>query len=169
MYIEKVSDQKQIDIVATLACKIWHEYFTPIIGKAQVEYMLEKFQSTKSIEQQIKNGFIYFLLINNAEPIGYAGIFIKDSELFLSKLYVVLAERNKGFGKQVIVFLEDLALEQGAKKITLTVNKNNSNTIDAYQKMGFINVESVIKNIGENFVMDDYIMEKNLHRPFSNK
>ncbi len=169
MYITKVSDEKQIELVAALACEIWHEYFTPIIGKAQVEYMLEKFQSKKSIEQQIQNGFIYFLMINNAEPIGYAGIIIKDRELFLSKLYVVSAQRNKGFGKQVVVFLEDLALEQGAEKITLTVNKNNSNTIGAYQKMGFINVESVIKNIGENFVMDDFKMEKNLHRPFVNK
>ena len=162
MYIAKVSDEKQIELVAALACEIWHEYFTPIIGKSQVEYMLEKFQSKKSIEQQIQNGFIYFLMINNAEPIGYTGIIIKDRELFLSKLYVVSAQRNKGFGKQVVVFLEDLALEQGAKKITLTVNKNNSNTIGAYQKMGFINVESVIKDIGENFVMDDYKMEKNL-------
>ena len=162
MYIAKVSDEKQIELVAALACEIWHEYFTPIIGKSQVEYMLEKFQSKKSIEQQIQNGFIYFLMINNAEPIGYTGIIIKDRELFLSKLYVVSAQRNKGFGKQVVVFLEDLALEQGAKKITLTVNKNNSNTIGAYQKMGFINVESVIKDIGENFVMDDYKLEKNL-------
>ena len=64
MYITKVSDEKQIELVAALACEIWHEYFTPIIGKSQVEYMLEKFQSKKSIEQQIQNGFIYFLMIN---------------------------------------------------------------------------------------------------------
>ena len=162
MLIKKVSDEKQIELVAELAHTIWHEYFTPIIGKAQVAYMLEKFQSKKSITQQIQNGIIYFVMINNSQPIGYTGVSLKDRELFLSKLYIISAERNKGFGRQTMTFLEQLAHEQGTQKITLTVNKNNSDTIRAYQKMGFINTGPVIQDIGENFVMDDYKMEKPL-------
>lgn len=165
MLITKVSDEKQIELVAELAQTIWHEHFTPIIGKAQVEYMLEKFQSKESITQQIQNGFIYFVMINNTQPIGYAGVTLKDSDLFLSKLYIISAERNKGFGRQTLSFLEQLAVEQGAQKIILTVNKNNLNTIRAYQKMGFINSGPVIQDIGENFVMDDYKMEKIIKSP----
>jgi len=53
MLIEKVSDEIQIVTIECLAYEIWNEYFTPIIGKAQVDYMLEKFQSKKVITEQI--------------------------------------------------------------------------------------------------------------------
>lgn len=163
MLITKVADVKRVEIVADLADTIWHEYFTPIIGKAQVNYMLEKFQSKESIIQQIHNGVVYFLMIDNSEPIGYAAIVLKNRELFLSKFYIISSERSKGFGKQTIQFLEQLAMGQNADKICLTVNKDNLNTIKAYEKMGFVNLGSVIKSIGEDFVMDDFKMEKYLH------
>ncbi len=164
MLITKVADEEQVEIVVELAHTIWHEYFTPIIGKAQVDYMLEKFQSKESIIQQIRSGVVYFLMIHNSESIGYAAIILKDREVFLSKFYIISAERNKGFGKQSMIFLEQLAMGQNAQKISLTVNKNNFNTIQAYQKMGFVNLGSIIQNIGKDFVMDDYKMEKRLNK-----
>ncbi len=122
--------------------------------------MLEKFQSKKSLRQQRKDGFTYFLLMNHSQPIGYTGVQLKNNELFLSKFYLLLEERHKGFGRQAMDFLEQFALKQHVRKITLTVNKNNLDTINAYTKMGFVNLGSVIQNIGHEFVMDDYKMEK---------
>ena len=162
MLIIKVSDVKQLEIVVELADTIWHEYFTPIIGKDQVDYKLKKFQSKESITQQIHDGVVYFLLMEDTVPIGYVGIIIKNSELFLSKFYILSAERNKGFGKQVIKFLEQLAIGYERHNISLTINKNNINTIKAYQKMGFINLGAIVQDIGDGFVMDDYKMEKNI-------
>lgn len=46
-----------------------------------------------------------------------------------------------------------------AKKIQLTVNKHNINSINAYKKWGFKTIDSVVTDIGSGFVMDDYIME----------
>lgn len=57
--------------------------------------------------------------------------------------------------------LEEIMLfTDGLESIYLTVNKNNTNTISAYIKLGFEIVDSIITDIGSNFVMDDYIMEK---------
>ncbi|MDX2503120.1 MAG: GNAT family N-acetyltransferase [Gammaproteobacteria bacterium] len=162
MFIEKASDEDQIEIIERLACEIWNEYFTPIIGKDQVDYMLKKFQSKRVISEQIKQGYLYFLIKNNSAPIGYLGILPKDNQLLLSKFYITLAERNKGYGRKAIEFLEKLAIEKKANKITLTVNKNNSDTIKAYKKLGFTSIRAVVKDIGNHFVMDDYIMEKEL-------
>ncbi len=162
MLINKVSNDEQLAHVVTLADTIWREHFTAIIGTAQVDYMLHKFQSSKSITQQIHHGFIYFLMSENNTPIGYAALKVEDRELFLSKFYILLSERNKGFGRQFITFIEQLGCEQGIEKITLTVNKNNLNTINAYQNMGFSNVGAVVQDIGHNFVMDDYKMEKKI-------
>jgi len=162
--IEEASASRQIETIEGLAHEIWDEHFTPIIGKAQVDYMLKKFQSKKAIKEQIRQGFWYFLLSieekNTNKYIGYIGIIQKEKQLFLSKFYIKLHERNKGYGKTALAFLEKMALEKGADNISLTVNKNNSETIKAYEKLGFKNIGSVVQNIGNNFVMDDYKMEK---------
>jgi len=160
MVIEKVSSENQIVIIENLAHEIWNEHFIPIIGKAQVDYMLEKFQSKKVITKQIENGFLYYLIKNNNEAIGYIGVISEDRQLFLSKLYIVLAERGKGYGRKAIEFLEELAIEKNVNKISLTVNRNNLATINMYKKLGFENRGSMVKDIGSGFVMDDYKMEK---------
>ncbi len=162
MVIIKVTNINQIEIIVELASLIWHEHFTPIIGKAQVNYMLEKFQSKEAITQQINTQFNYYLLMKNNKAIGYVGIIIKDHELFLSKFYVLLEQRNKGIGKQVMTYLEQLSIEHGINKITLTVNKNNIDVIRVYKKLGFIKLGVVIQDIGGGFVMDDYKLEKTL-------
>ncbi|MGI9570005.1 MAG: GNAT family N-acetyltransferase [Desulfobulbia bacterium] len=163
MLIEKVSDENQIVTIECLAYEIWNEYFTPIIGKAQVDYMLEKFQSKKAITEQIENGFLYFLIKNNIDAIGYIGVIPEEKQLFLSKLYITLAERGKGHGRKAIEFLEELAIEKSVDKISLTVNRNNSATINMYEKLGFENRGSTVKDIGNDFVMDDYKMEKKIY------
>ncbi|MHC4227789.1 MAG: GNAT family N-acetyltransferase [Planctomycetota bacterium] len=160
MIIETLSNASQIEIVAKLACEIWNQHFTPIIGKAQVDYMLEKFQSQKAISGQIENGYSYYLLKADSDYIGYMGLCLKENELFLSKLYVRASQRGKGYGRKAVEFLEELAKQKALGKITLTVNKNNTDTIRAYEKLGFANLGSFVQDIGNGFIMDDYKMEK---------
>lgn len=162
MTIQPVQNESEIEVVVNLANEIWNEHFTPIIGKAQVDYMLEKFQSRKAISEQIENGFLYYLVRINKNSIGYIGIYPKQDELFLSKIYIRSSKRGKGYGRKAIQFLEKLAQEKGLRKITLTVNKNNTDTIKTYEKLGFKNVGSVVQDIGNGFIMDDYGMEKTI-------
>ena len=162
MFIEQATENKQIKIIEALACEIWNESFPPIIGKAQVDYMLEKFQSKKAIGEQIENGLLYFLINNNDRAIGYIGVQAEEKQLFLSKLYITSAERGKGFSRKAITFIEKIAINKGLNTISLTVNKNNSDTIQIYKRLGFENIGSIVKDIDNGYVMDDYIMEKNI-------
>lgn len=162
MFLEKVLDDGQIGLIEDMACEIWHEYFTPIIGKAQVDYMLEKFQSKKAITEQIGNGFKYYLIKNNSGPVGYLAVLAKVDQLFLSKLYIVSAERGMGYARIAVEHLEKLAVAEGLRKISLTVNKDNVDTIKIYTKLGFKNMGSVVQEIGNGFIMDDYKMEKDI-------
>ncbi len=159
MFIE-VSTKKQIEIVESLAKEIWTEHYVPIIGREQVHYMIDRFQSTQAISEQIKSGSLYFLIEKDNHFIGYIGVRQKDDELFLSKIYIKSSKRGGGYGKKAIEFTEQLAREKGLKKIVLTVNKKNINTIRAYEKMGFKNLGSIVQEIGNGFIMDDYKMEK---------
>ncbi len=155
-----VSSQEQIGIIESLAREIWTEHYTPIIGREQVDYMLGRFQSREAIAEQIRSGFLYFLIGEGREYVGYIGVQPRNNELFLSKIYVSSSRRGRGYGKKAIHFIERLARERGLKKITLTVNKNNASAVAAYSKMGFRNLGPVVQKIGGGFIMDDYMMEK---------
>jgi RimJ/RimL family protein N-acetyltransferase len=159
MFIE-VNVENQIEIVTTLAKEIWTEHYISIIGKDQTEYMIDKFQSKEAISNQLKSGYSYYLIQEEGGYVGYMAIQLKSDELFLSKLYIKSSVRGKGYGKRAVKFLEDLATEKNMKKITLTVNKGNVNSIKAYEKMGFKNLGSIVIDIDNGFVMDDYKMEK---------
>jgi diamine N-acetyltransferase len=157
-----VTTNDQMSIVETLAREIWTEHYTPIIGKLQVDYMLDRFQSRRAIEEQIKAGMLYFLIQADDACIGYIAVQLKDDELFLSKIYVRSSLRRKGYGRNAVQFVELLAKERNLCKVVLTVNKNNVSSIRAYEKMGFQNAGSLIQDIGNGFVMDDYRMEKTI-------
>ena len=104
-------------------------------------------------------GFEYFLFRYNKSNIGYCGIKKKESELFLSKLYLHKNMRGKGIGKEVMAFLLKKCQDELLDSIVLTVNKNNASAIRAYEKWGFKVVDSFKKDIGNGFFMDDYLMK----------
>jgi ribosomal protein S18 acetylase RimI-like enzyme len=157
--IRKKCDPDEISFhaaaIAVLAAEIWRGHYIPIIGAAQVEYMLAKFQSAERIFQDItENNYTYYTATDVASErlIGYCAVVRQKDCLLLSKIYVHRDFRGKGVARLFII-------ELGSNKIRLTVNKNNTDAIAFYRKMGFEIVDSVVTDIGEGFVMDDYVME----------
>ena len=59
-------------------------------------------------------------------------------------------------------FLIDRCKADKLSYIYLTVNKNNTSAINAYKKWGFITEKEACTDIGNGFVMDDYIMKINV-------
>ena len=161
--ITAVKQDSDIEVIAQLAKEIWTHHYTPIIGIDQVNYMLEKFQSESSIKSQLVNGYEYHLLKFDDRPAGYIAFCYKDGHLFLSKIYVHANFRGKGIGKAAMCFMENEAQLNGYSKIRLTVNKHNSNSILAYEKMGFETITAIVQDIGNGYVMDDYVLEKKLN------
>jgi len=148
--------------ISDLANRIWFEHYGPIIGEEQVSYMLEKFQSAMAIEDQVGKGMRYYLLLHQAIPVGYFAFSKKEESLFLSKLYVLDSMRGSGTGRLALTFIEAQAKELQLKKIELTVNKHNYRSIQVYEKMGFITIDAIVQDIGNGYVMDDYVMEKSV-------
>ena len=153
-------DPGDIVQIAGLADIIWREHYTPIIGKAQVDYMLEHFQSAEAISKQIAEGMVYYLMLKEDGAVGYLAIQKRGQELFLSKIYLLREYRGLGMGKAALDFIAEKARELGCTCIALTVNKNNDRSIKAYSKMGFENKGALVTEIGGGFVMDDYLMVK---------
>ena len=84
-----IKSQEQIKEFAEMAEIVWNEHFTSIIGKAQVDYMLEKFQSKDAVTDQIDNqGYEYYFIEIEGNKVGYSGIHKEEEKMFLSKLYI---------------------------------------------------------------------------------
>ena len=161
IFVEATKPQ-DFDLIERLAHEIWHEYYPDIIGLAQVEYMLKKFQTSTYMQRQVKEAFVYFLIYRNETPAGYLSYQVKKDELFLSKIYLLNKFRGQKIGKESLAWVEENAKALLKKKIRLTVNKDNVNSIKAYESAGFVNYGEAVTDIGDGFVMDDYLMEKDL-------
>jgi ribosomal protein S18 acetylase RimI-like enzyme len=168
-----VRSPEQLAAVAALAREIWYEYYVSLIGRAQVDYMVAKFQNEEAMAGQIREGYEYFLVQREAPTEGEAPAYIgycaiqeqPGRRMFLSKFYLHHAVRGSGTGRRCMEFLERLARERGLGLIWLTVNKGNP-AVRAYQRLGFRIVADLVMDIGGGFVMDDYRMEKQLASVF---
>ena len=161
MNYEKIltSDTDAIKELSDLATEIVKEHFDPIIGAAQNDYMIEKFQSVPAITQQLENGYQYYLVRDiTGKKVGFLAFYPRGNELYLSKMYLHKTKRGQGIAKDMLQFVIGQAQEDGLASIVLNVNKNN-NAIGAYEKLGFKKIKEEKKDIGDGFFMDDFIYE----------
>lgn len=158
--VRKAETDTQVREIADLAKVIWNEHFTPIIGKDQVDYMVEKFQSYPALKEQISEGYEYYQIFSGGEFCGYTGIHPgEDNRLFLSKLYLKKESREHHLATGAFSFLKEICRERGYSAIWLTCNKHNDNSLGVYRHFGFEIIDTQEADIGGGFIMDDYIME----------
>ena len=158
------TNSRDLELVHDLAGDIWREHYTPIIGSEQVQYMLRNFQSATAIAEQIREGYVYYLLLSHDVPAGYLA-YVKQPDkegLQLSKLYVHRDMRGQGLGRAGLDLVQEHCPQLGLDLIWLTVNKHNSDSIAWYRHMGFEYAGSQVTDIGGGFVMDDYVLQKRL-------
>lgn len=159
---KQVTTNEQIQEVASLASIIWHDHFTPIIGIQQVEYMLDKFQSFHALQTQLHDGYEYYQMFDNTVFCGYCGIHPENQKLFLSKLYIKKECRGRHLATRAFHFLIELCKERKLTSIWLTCNKHNNDTLAIYTHLGFEIIDTQEADIGNGYIMDDYIMEYTL-------
>lgn len=159
--IKQVSSKADIKLVAILAHKIWNQHYLPIIGQDQVDYMVAKFQSESAISNQLKEGYLYFLIEHENKACGYLALVPNQAtrKLMISKIYVDINFHGQHLGAKLLAFTIEKAITEGFKTIWLTVNKNNTNSIQWYQKKGFEIKDKIQIDIGNGFIMDDYQLE----------
>lgn len=162
--IERVTDSGRLHEVAELADKIWHECFTGIISNAQIDYMVGKFQSYEAMQEQVnEQRYSYFAVSDGDDLCGYFAVKPEsDDRFFLSKLYLRLDKRGQGTASQMLGRVFEEARRLGKRSVYLTVNKHNSHAIAVYTKTGFKVIGEPVTDIGNGFVMDDYVMEYKL-------
>jgi ribosomal protein S18 acetylase RimI-like enzyme len=154
----KRATESDIELISNLANSIWNDHYIPIIGKIQVDYMLNKMYSFESLKTHIDRGpQQFFILKFSGNPIGFLAFEVKENnEGFLNKFYILSSEQNKGLGKKSF----DLLLEQfpNINTIRLQVNRENIKPINFYFQLGFKIEKAEDFNIGDGFFMNDFVM-----------
>jgi len=156
---------EDIPALIRLAQTIWRQYYGNIITGEQIEYMLARRYDAAAIGQQIRHASAWWdKLTLGGELVAFAASAPgrEAGELKIDQLYVRHDLRGRGFGGALIAHIERRAQTAGCSRLYLQVNRNNSSAIAAYLHRGFRVAEAAKFDIGAGFIMDDYIMTKDL-------
>lgn len=157
--------EAHLPALAELAGVIWRQHYPGIISTGQIEYMLAKMYSLDTLREDIRSRSIQFVrLLVAGRFVGFAsyGPASEPGVMKLHKCYLLPAMHGRGLGSLLLQHFERVARQLGARRLILAVNKRNTKAVAAYQRNGFSVAESVITDFGSGFVMDDFIMAKDL-------
>jgi GNAT superfamily N-acetyltransferase len=152
--------------IAALAKVIWHACYPGIISIEQIDYMLARMYSLATMRDEIRlRGIRYERLLVGEAFGGFASFGPTDQQKIykLHKIYLHPACHGRGLGTLLLRHCEREVHRLGAERLTLSVNKRNTNAIAAYQRNGFAVTDSIVVDIGGGFVMDDFVMTKALN------
>ena len=157
--------REDVAAVAALAREIWYAHYAAIISEAQIEYMLAQRYDPEIIRAELARGDVWWdKLLVEGRMAGFASCFLTGNagEMKLDKLYVHHDHQRKGGGGMLLDRVLGIARAYGCTTLMLAVNKHNATAIAAYRKYGFRIAEATVTDIGGGFVMDDYIMVKDV-------
>ncbi|WP_028297666.1 GNAT family N-acetyltransferase [Olivibacter sitiensis] len=158
------ASESHFPIIQQLAHQTWPHTFGAILSKEQIAYMLQMMYSEQSLADQVNNKKHRFLLVREGTDfLAYASYEIgyKLKKTKIHKLYVLPSAQGKGLGKLLINKIADIARQSDNRVLSLNVNRNNPAT-QFYERLGFqIKAQENI-DIGQTFLMEDYVMELNV-------
>lgn len=152
--------EADIPLLPELAGRIWRACYPGMIPEAQIEYMLGWMYAPDRIQEEMNRGVTWELAERDNNTVGYLAWETDPSRgvLHLHKLYLAPEHHGLGWGQQMLHHAFEQARQSGARTVELGVNKRNERALKAYRRAGFEIVDSVCREIGQGWVMDDFIL-----------
>ncbi len=148
-------------LLRSLAERIWRACYPGIITVEQIEFMLGWMYSEEQIRKEILEGVSWELAQEDATAIGFLSYQLEsDGRVKLNKIYLLPEHQGRGHSRVLLEHIMHRAGELGGRDVWMQVNKGNTRAIAAYQKAGFHIESEAVFDIGNGFVMDDYLMAK---------
>lgn len=153
-----------IPSIRSIAHAAWPVAYVGIITPAQIEYMLDRMYSEASLQEQMTSkGHRFLLAERDGMPIGFAGFehHYQPGRSRLHKLYVLSEVKGSGVGHSLLEAVLKEVQREGDTAIELNVNKHNP-SMGFYGRHGFTVERDEVIDIGQGFVMDDFVMVRKL-------
>jgi ribosomal protein S18 acetylase RimI-like enzyme len=156
-------DSIRFSDIRKIAEKTWPVAYGHILSNEQLRYMLDRFYSLASMQEQAEiNQHRFLLALHANEAIGFASFSAIPNvhhRFRLHKLYILPEHQGIGLGKRILDQIVELIKASHAVSLELNVNRYN-NAKHFYEKMGFQIVREEDIDIGQGYFMNDYVMEK---------
>lgn len=156
-------------VVRELAGTIWRQHYAAIISAGQIDYMLAGRFSDDALRDHVQAADRWLELLRvSGTPVGYCGYELAgmngdgsaSAAMKLGQLYLLESHRGMGLGRHLLRHVEARARELGRRLLWLQVNKKNAAAIEFYRSTEFEVIREAVFEIGGGFVMDDYVMAK---------
>jgi GNAT superfamily N-acetyltransferase len=153
--------KEELHLVHHIARKTWPIAYGEILGKEQLDYMLNRFYSFSSLSESMDSGHLYYLYVENENPLGFVSIqFMDDGKsMKIHKLYVLPNQQGKGIGERLFQKAVCTLVDKGFKRLFLNVNRFNS-ALQFYLRMEMKIEKEENIDIGQGYWMEDYVLEK---------
>lgn len=147
--------------IRAIAKEVWPIAYGAILSREQLEYMMEMMYSIPALQRQFESGHHFIVAIEDEIPVGFASYefnYNGTSKTKIHKIYILSNQQGRGTGRILIDYITESAKKNNQEGLLLNVNKNNI-AQHFYKKIGFtISYDEVI-DIGQGYVMDDFVME----------
>ena len=136
-----------LDALREVGCATYREHFSSIWSPAGMQDFLNQDFSPSALGQSLESCASHLWLIasdDSGKVVGFSKVnwstpapLTGEVGAELQKIYFLQSEAGRGYGKQLLSFICNQAIERGARLLWLDVLKTNSNARRFYEGFGF--------------------------------
>lgn len=165
MLVIREATINDIPEIVEISFQTWFKTYENIISKEQIDYMFGEMYTPEALWKQMDFlGHRFYIAEEDGVPVGFASmsemIHESDKTAKVHKLYLLPSTHKKGYGKMMLLYLEDVLRTENYRFLILNVNRNNP-AYHFYLKLNYSIRETIDIPYGD-FMLNDYVMEKNI-------
>lgn len=155
--------------IELIAHATWPSAYGGILSPEQIDYMLAMMYTSEAITSQVASGQSFYVLetmdmkLLEKQIVGYVSqeLDYQPGTTKIHKLYALPGVQGRGYGRIMVDHVTAFARAAGQQKLRLDVNYKNR-AIGFYEKLGFGKIERFNADIGNGYMMEDWVMELSL-------
>ncbi|MBN2977337.1 GNAT family N-acetyltransferase [Pseudomonas lactucae] len=143
----RAATQADLDTLRAVGCETYREHFSTLWSPAGMQDFLSQDFSSDSLSRSLDLPDRHSWLIASDEdgtPLGFSKVnwstpapITEEAGAELQKIYFLKSAAGRGYGKQLLQFICDQAVQRGEHFLWLDVLKSNSHAQRFYQGFGF--------------------------------
>lgn len=136
-----------LDVLREVGCETYREHFSAIWSLAGMQGFLNQDFSPSALGKSLESSASHLWLIasdDSGRVVGFSKVnwstpapLTGEVGVELQKIYFLKSEAGRGYGKQLLRFICNRAIERGERLLWLDVLKTNSNARRFYEGFGF--------------------------------